>query len=137
VEANDHQKLDRADSPDAPVAKPVVLRWDAAEGVAGIAKLIFPVDTANEAEKASLDKLVAACVPASFGYKGEEVLNDAYRKATKLEPSAFSSSFCPYELGIIDTIAQVLLPNTQSNIKTHGVRAELYKLNVSLTVCCS
>ncbi|KAB5566908.1 hypothetical protein GE09DRAFT_1284615 [Coniochaeta sp. 2T2.1] len=33
-------------------------------------------------------------------------------------------------LGIIDTIAQVLLPNTKKGILTNGVRAELYKLNI-------
>lgn len=48
-----------------------------------------------------------------------------------MDRSAFSSDFCPYELGIIDTIAQVLLPNTKEGISMKGVRAELYKLNVS------
>jgi hypothetical protein len=47
-----------------------------------------------------------------------------------LDSSAFSSDFCPYKLGIIDTIAQVLLPNAQSGLGTKGVKAELYKLNV-------
>lgn len=78
----------------------------------------------------SLTKLVRDCQPASFGYKGKDVLDESYRKATKLDRSAFAVDFCPYELGIIDTIAQVLLPNAGGNNGTHGVRAELYKLNV-------
>lgn len=72
------------------------------------------------------------CQPASFGYKGEDVLDESYRKAVKMDRSNFSSDFCPYELGIIDTIAQVLLPNTGRGVLTTGVCAELYKLNVSI-----
>ncbi|PVH99885.1 hypothetical protein DM02DRAFT_628995 [Periconia macrospinosa] len=87
----------------------------------------FPV---NEDGKSDLEKLLAACEPASFGYKGKDVLDESYRKATKLDESAFSVSLCPYKLGIIDTIAQMLLPNAGGGIRTKGVKAELYKLNV-------
>ncbi|KAK3380993.1 hypothetical protein B0H63DRAFT_560784 [Podospora didyma] len=58
--------------------------------------------------EARLNQLVQDCQPASFGYKGKD-------------------------LGIIDTIAQMLLPNTSS--RTNGVRAELYKLNVYSAPC--
>jgi len=80
---------------------------------------------------AGLLKLIQDCQPASFGYKGEDVLDTSYRKATKMDRSAFSVDFCPYELGIVDTITQVLLPNAaEGRIASHGVKAELYKLNV-------
>lgn len=96
-----------------------------------IAKLTFAIDADNEDQKVGLAKLVADCQPASFGYNGKDVLDESYRKATKMDRSAFSADFCPYELGIIDTIAQVLLPNAKHTPGTKGGRAELYKLNVS------
>lgn len=55
-----------------------------------------------------------------------------YRNAAKMFRSAFSSDFCPYEFGIIDTLTQALLPTTKEGAPTtKGVRAELYALNVS------
>jgi hypothetical protein len=108
----------------------ITIRWDSPQGneAISVAKITFPI-TESDGE-ASLAKLAQDCQPASFGYKGKDVLDETYRKATKMDRSAFSSDFCPYELGIIDTIAQVLLPNTKKGILTNGVRAELYKLNV-------
>lgn len=88
------------------------------------------MDSGNEDEQASLRQLIKDCQPASFGYKGENIIDDAYRKATKIDRSEFSSDFCPYELGIVDTITQVLMPNAGKDIATEGVKAELYKLNV-------
>jgi len=76
----------------------------------------------------TLARLLSDCQPASFGFNGEDVHDESYRRATKLDRSAFSIDFCPYELGIIDAIAQLLLPGTEHGTK--GVRAELYKLNV-------
>lgn len=108
---------------------PITIRWDSPQGneAISVAKITFPItDSGGEA---SLAKLAQDCQPASFGYKGKDVLDETYRMATKMDCSAFSSDFCPYELGIIDTIAQVLLPNTKKRILTNGVRAELYKLN--------
>lgn len=91
------------------------------------------MDGSNDDQKASLLKLVEDCQPASFGYKGEDVIDESYRKAAKLDCTAFSTDFCPYKLGIIDTIAQVLLPNAGSDLGTKGVKAELYKLNVGFS----
>jgi 2-oxoglutarate-Fe(II)-dependent oxygenase superfamily protein len=107
---------------------PVGLRWDTTDGVD---KITFPVkDAAGEAK---LAKMCGTCQPATFGLKGENVLDETYRKATKLDRSAFSSDFCPHELGIIDTIAQMLLPNAVGKHRGSGVHAELYKLNVRTT----
>ncbi|KAF2795417.1 hypothetical protein K505DRAFT_382401 [Melanomma pulvis-pyrius CBS 109.77] len=103
------------------------LRWDSPTGMG---KLSFPVKAATEEQKKSLLKLADDCQPASFGFKGQDVLDESYRKATKMDRSAFSIDFCPYELGIVDTIAQVLLPNAGGNAGTKGVKAELYKLNI-------
>lgn len=86
-----------------------------------------------------LEGLLKACAPATFGKKGDEVLDESYRKAVKLDSNQFSTSFNPYEVGIIDAIAQSLLPGIvrpfsdgNSKHEEHlGVAAELYKLNVS------
>lgn len=110
----------------------LALRWDSPTGMG---KLSFPVKAATEEQKTSLLKLANDCQPASFGFKGEDVLDESYRKATKMDRSTFSIDFCPYELGIVDTIAQVLLPNAGGSAGTKGVKAELYKLNVRLSLC--
>jgi len=65
------------------------------------------------------------------------VQDQKYRNAAKMFRSAFSSDFCPYEFGIIDTLTQALLPTTKEGAPTtKGVRAELYALNVS-SLCSS
>jgi hypothetical protein len=114
------------------MSSPVTIRWDSYGSPSRIAKIRFPVDSKNKDEQASLGQLNQDCQPASFGYKGENVIDDAYRKATKMDRSNFSLDFCPYELGIVDTIAQVLMPSAGKDIKTKGVKSELYKLNVRL-----
>ena len=111
-------------------SSPIDLRWDTASSNSGVAKLTFPVKADGDNGQAALEKLIRDCQPASFGYKGEDVLDESYRKAIKMDTTAFSVAFCPYEAGIIDVIAQVLLPNASNVLGTKGVRAELYKLNV-------
>jgi hypothetical protein len=78
----------------------------------------------------SLAKLVEGTQPAGFGYQGKDVVDESYRKASKLDTSAFSTDFCPYEAGIVDVIGQALRPQRRSHYQ--GIRAELYKLNVSI-----
>lgn len=58
------------------------------------------------------------------------MLDKNYRNAAKRDRSDFSSDLCPYELGLIDTVAQVLLPSIKEGISAEGVRAELYALNI-------
>ncbi|KAF2635634.1 hypothetical protein P280DRAFT_436898 [Massarina eburnea CBS 473.64] len=113
---------------DRPSVGTIALRWDSPNSTNGISKLVFPID--NSKHGGNITKLIADCQPASFGYKGESVLDDTYRKATKMDRSDFSVDFCPYELGIIDTIAQMLLPNAGNHVGAQGVKAELYKLNI-------
>lgn len=106
-------------------AEPITIRWDSATS---IEKITLPL-AAGDHE--SVEKLVAGTQPASFGFQGQDVIDETYRKASKLDTSAFSTNFCPYEAGIIDDIDQALLPKVPSSAQ--GIRAELYKLNVSLT----
>lgn len=53
--------------------------------------------------------------------------DETYRRATKLDTTEFCTDFNPYEHGIIDIIAQLLLPPVRTDFS--GIRAELYKLN--------
>ena len=67
------------------------------------------------------------------------MLDESYRKAVKLDSDQFCTSFNPHEVGIVDAIAQSMLPaianpfsDRHSKHMEHlGVIAELYKLNVS------
>ncbi|KAK5629470.1 hypothetical protein RRF57_005185 [Xylaria bambusicola] len=109
----------------------ITLRWDPQDPStpASQCKLTFP---SSDGQRAALMGLLRDMHPATFGVKGEEVYDESYRKASKLDTSRFSSSFNPYELGIVDAVAQLLLPNLKENRPKwkRGVRAELYKLNV-------
>lgn len=113
---------ERAEAKDEGVTSPVTLRWDAAQQ---IEKLVFP-----HPDQVAIQALVESTQPASFGRNGRDVVDESYRKASKLDPTAFSTNFCPYAAGIIDTIGQALLPLPDNS--SQGIRAELYKLNVSI-----
>ncbi|KAI0860334.1 hypothetical protein F4860DRAFT_479537 [Xylaria cubensis] len=112
----------------------ITLRWDPEDPTtpASQCRLTFPF---NNQEQKTFKRLLGDMQPATFGLGSEDVLDESYRKASKLDTSRFSSTFNPYELGIIDAVGQMLLPNLQigdakiSELK-RGVRAELYKLNV-------
>ncbi|KXS97959.1 hypothetical protein AC578_3119 [Pseudocercospora eumusae] len=114
------------------MTRPVTIRW----GSDGLGRLLrLPVETS--ADHDALGSLIAACAPATFGRAGEDVLDETYRKAGALPTTEFLTDFCPYEMGIIDAVVQLLLPSiteTSSPGNRHmlkrGLRAELYKLNV-------
>ncbi|KAL8917201.1 MAG: hypothetical protein Q9208_008103 [Pyrenodesmia sp. 3 TL-2023] len=118
----------------ANVSSPVKLRCDAPL-VNDDVSITFP-RPGNEAwfnEK--LNALLNSCQPATFGLAGRDVLDEGYRKASKLDTSQFSSNFHPHDCGILDSIQQVLFPSTvrggvQLGIGPQGIRAELYKLNI-------
>ncbi|POS73066.1 hypothetical protein DHEL01_v208545 [Diaporthe helianthi] len=109
-------------------SEPVTIRWDplAPETPASQAKLVLPVAQDDEE---SLKNLINDLQPASFGYQGKDVFDETYRKALKMDTDKFASTFNPYECGIIDGIAQALLPSNPDFDLRRGVRAELYKLN--------
>jgi hypothetical protein len=111
-------------------AFPVTLRWDFSDSITE--RLTLPTESDARAE-AKMKKLLKTMQPASFGLEGKDVIDETYRKASKLDTSDFSTNFCPYEVGIIDVIGQALLPNDSREFQ--GIRAELYKLNVRLFQC--
>ena len=117
--------------PSAYPQPPIALHWDPrdASAPAGHCKLTFPVEKAGSS---NLERLLNDMKPATFGLGGEDVYDESYRKASKLDPENFTTNFCPYSAGIVDVISQLLLPNPYSN-KERAVRAELYKLNVRST----
>lgn len=128
----------------ATVCQPVTLRWDPQSQhiPARVCRLQFPLDCSDSATANNMQQLLQDMQPATFGYQGQDVLDESYRKASKLDPSHFDCTFSPYEMGIIDEVAQILLPgfkrkstsnNSDSNPRTEGInvmKAELYKLNV-------
>ncbi|KAK0753699.1 hypothetical protein B0T18DRAFT_442245 [Schizothecium vesticola] len=91
---------------DIPSTPPITLRWDSPGG--RVSKVTIPL-----------------------WIQGSDVQDKKYRNTAKMFRSAFSSDFCPYEFGIIDTLTQALLPTTKEGAPTtKGVRAELYALNI-------
>ncbi|TQN66049.1 hypothetical protein CSHISOI_09427 [Colletotrichum shisoi] len=117
-------------NPDGTASGPVVLRWDAPRGSGDSepAKVVFPVSSDEDSK--GFEKLLRDSSPATFGLEGQHVLDETYRKAQKLYASAFSTSFNPYELGIIDTARRILLSSIRHEEYEWTIRAELYSLNI-------
>jgi hypothetical protein len=74
-----------------------------------------------------LDLLTTACDPATFGRGKEDVYDESYRKAVKMDTSNFSIQFDPGASGLIQIIEDQLL---QGETEKMHIKAELYKLNV-------
>jgi hypothetical protein len=72
-----------------------------------------------------LEQLTQACEPASFGVKQENVLDETYRKAGKMDSECFSLMLDNTDL--IKIIRGCLLEGLNSK---RGIKAELYKLNI-------
>jgi hypothetical protein len=82
----------------------VDIRWDAPSGDVS-RKITFPMRDGKE----KVLQLVKDCQPTTFGFEGEDVLDEKIRKAGKLEVRQFSMGFNPYDFSIVDTVAQSLL----------------------------
>ena len=74
-----------------------------------------------------LEQLTKACEPASFGVKQENVLDETYRKAGKMDSECFALTFDPFETELIKIVRGYLLEGPESE---RGIKAELYKLNI-------
>ena len=119
------------------ISDPIVLRWDSPSEET-TRKLTFPLAEVDDSVTA-VEGLLRDCAPATFGVGGEEVLDESYRKAVKLDAHQFSTNFNPYDVGIVDAISQILLPGSAKPFADEkaafgdnsGVLAELYSLNVS------
>lgn len=81
----------------------------------------------SRASESELENLARACDPATFGVNQEDVLDESYRKAGKLDVANFATKFKLEKSGIMDAVCAALLEGHDSN---RHVEAELYKLNV-------
>ena len=72
--------------------------------------------------------LSRACSPATFGLNHQDVLDESYRKAGKLDVGKFSWPFSPASRS--DFIVQLVSGLFPSDSLHKGIRFELYKLNV-------
>ncbi|KAI4849124.1 hypothetical protein E4T45_06039 [Aureobasidium sp. EXF-8846] len=83
------------------VTRPITIRY----GAPGQGQTLrLPTETSKDP---AFLNLINACEPATFGRDGNDVYDEQYRKATKLDTSDFCTDFCPYETGIIDIVADV------------------------------
>ena len=105
---------------------PVVVRWDGRVTKSGHS-LALPLPDGDSGSEASLTQLLKDCEPATFGRKQEEILDEEYRKAGKMDTGSFSVNFHPSEHGITEEISQSLGPGHSA---PRGITAKLYKLNV-------
>ncbi|TEB18382.1 hypothetical protein FA13DRAFT_1745966, partial [Coprinellus micaceus] len=74
-----------------------------------------------------IQRLVEASERATFGRNNEDVLDESYRKAWKMDISQFASQFDVSKTGILDIVHDQLLHYSKS---TKNLEAHLYKLNV-------
>ncbi|KAI6123202.1 hypothetical protein EDD16DRAFT_1894176 [Pisolithus croceorrhizus] len=80
-----------------------------------------------EATPQELNKLEATCQPATFGVNNENVYDESYRKAGKMDPTEFAANFDVEDSDLIDIVSQGLL---EGDHEDRGIKLELYKLNV-------
>jgi len=75
-----------------------------------------------------VEQLTQACEPASFGVNKEDVLDETYRKAGRIDTERFAPLLDPpVHTDLLKIIRGYLLEGTQS---INNIKAELYKLNV-------
>ncbi|KPI38516.1 uncharacterized protein AB675_4234 [Cyphellophora attinorum] len=101
------------------------LRFDRPDGSPD--RVTLPVRKTMQSDEDALDRLLASCEPATFGYQGQDILDNEYRKALKLEPSRFCIDFHPADHGILQTIADTML---RLRTGSYSLSAVLYKLNI-------
>ncbi|RXW24088.1 hypothetical protein EST38_g1746 [Candolleomyces aberdarensis] len=81
----------------------------------------------NSLGDADIAKLVEASQRATFGRGGEDVFDESYRKAWKMDNSQFAPQFDVIHSGVMDIIHEQLLHYEKGGVK---LDPRLYKLNV-------
>ena len=80
-----------------------------------------------KASQEDLDQLANACSLATFGLGHEDVMDESYRKALKMDKELFSTTFVPERSPLLHVIRNNLLRGDASD---RPIDMELYKLNV-------
>ncbi|KAH9886978.1 hypothetical protein C8Q73DRAFT_657428 [Cubamyces lactineus] len=89
------------------------------------ARRINLLNASNE----ELQHLAETCDPATFGLDQQDVYDETYRKAGKLDRTDFALvDFSPDAVGLLDEVRNELL--IEGLAQSARIRAELYKLNV-------
>ena len=83
------------------------------------------IDFSTVVSDNQLAHLAQACQPATYGVQQQDVLDESYRKAGKMDAVNFSTNFDPNNIGIVEAIRGLLLKDPASSIQV-----ELHKLNV-------
>jgi hypothetical protein len=79
----------------------------------------------------SLEPLIASCQSATFGRNNEDVLDESYRKAGKLDRSQFGLSLDGAGSVSLEKVAkQIFEAEGDVGVDQDDIEAELYKLNV-------
>ena len=84
----------------------------------------------STASAVQLQHLADTCAPATFGVAGEDVYDETYRKAGKLDNKDFAIAFDARSSSLIDAIRTELLVENLGRVKSEDLNIELYKLNV-------
>ncbi|PIL34921.1 hypothetical protein GSI_02708 [Ganoderma sinense ZZ0214-1] len=84
----------------------------------------------SRASAAQLQHLADTCAPASFGVGGEDIYDETYRKAGKLDCEDFAITFDASRSCLADVIRNELLVENPKKVKSEDLNIELYKLNV-------
>ena len=84
----------------------------------------------SKATDGDLEALAQACDPATFGKNDEDVLDETYRKAGKLDEAHYSTTFDPYSTGLMGALSNRLINKRASTSEPALIRAERYKINV-------
>jgi hypothetical protein len=85
------QHVDSTKSTVAKAQRTIALRWDLLENNGSARKIEFPLTEAQDHSKAQafFDELIKSWAPATFGRNNEDILDESYRKAGKLDRSQF------------------------------------------------
>ncbi|KAI0747529.1 hypothetical protein C8Q74DRAFT_1212525 [Fomes fomentarius] len=83
----------------------------------------FPTATPEQ-----LQSLAESCQPAKFGVNQQDVFDETYRKASKLDVEDFMIGYDPLRSGVLDIVHSELAIDRRG--KQDAIRAELYKLNI-------
>ncbi len=81
----------------------------------------------GSAKEADIEALIDACMPATFSRGSENVLDERYQKALKLDAGNFSWLFNPDSARFVAELARGLCPWDSLD---RGIRIEPCKLNV-------